>query len=74
MPTEENTSQSRMPPAQDGQGVSQGLADVRRKVSMPDIRGRSRMPQFRSYGSVRGAVNDGRPYRDRVLRGVRMVK
>ena len=24
------------------------------------------MPQFRSYGSVRGAVSDDRPYRDRL--------
>ena len=29
-PTEENTSQGRTPPAQDGRGVSQGLAGVRR--------------------------------------------
>jgi hypothetical protein len=30
MPTEENTSQTHRPPAQDGQGVSQGLAGVRK--------------------------------------------
>ncbi len=28
------------------------------------IRGKSRVRQFRSHGSVRGAVSDGRPYRD----------
>jgi len=42
-PTEENTSQTHTLPAQDGRGVSQGLAGVRREVSTPDIRGRSRM-------------------------------
>ena len=34
------------------------------RVSTPLIQGRSRMRKFRSYGSVRGAVSDGRPYRD----------
>ena len=28
------------------------------------IRGGSRMRESRSYGSVRGAISDGRPYRD----------
>jgi RNA-directed DNA polymerase len=42
-PTTENTSQGRTFPAQYGKGVSQGLAGVRREVSTPDIRGRSRM-------------------------------
>jgi hypothetical protein len=28
------------------------------------IQGGSRMRESRSYGSVRGAISDGRPYRD----------
>ena len=45
-PTKENIGQNRTPPAQDGSGVSQGLARVR-KVAYGDfapvIRGKSRM-------------------------------
>jgi hypothetical protein len=30
-----------------------------------DTRGRSRMPELGSYGSVRGAAGNSRPYRER---------
>jgi hypothetical protein len=43
--------------------VSQALARVRR--SAVDTRGGSRMRESRTYGSVRGARGNSRPYRDR---------
>ena len=45
-PTKENIGQNRTPPAQDGSGVSQGLARVRKVARgdvAPVIRGKSRM-------------------------------
>ena len=36
----------------------------RNNASSPSTRGRSRMREFRTYGSVRGAASNGRPYRD----------
>lgn len=66
-------------PLQGRARVSMGLdgvrAATRREQSspLPDgalrvmTRGRSRMRQFRSYGSVRGAEGNLRPYRDPLL-------
>src|SRR5260221_10758994 len=49
--------------------VSQALERVR-QVSPSHTQGGSRVREFRSHGSGRGAVSNGRPYRtsDRVLR------
>ena len=44
--------------------VSQALACIRRVVAV-DTRGGNRMRESRTYGSVRGAPGNGRPYRDR---------
>src|SRR6266852_3073171 len=44
--------------------VAQALACIRRTVAV-DTRGRSRMRKSCTYGSVRGAPSNGRPYRDR---------
>ena len=51
--------------------VSQALERVR-QVSPSHTQGGSRVREFRSHGSGRGAVSNGRPYRtsDRVLRFV----
>ena len=43
--------------------VSQALRRVR-KLMPSDTQGRSRMRETRSYGSVRGAAGNSRPYRD----------
>src|SRR5215467_12260280 len=51
-----------------GQRISQGLRGVRRAVRFPllppCIHSKSRMRQTRTYGSVRGASSNRRPYRD----------
>jgi hypothetical protein len=50
-----------------GQTVSQAPARIRGAVDSgptPSTRDRSRMREFRTYGSVRGALSNGRPYRD----------
>jgi hypothetical protein len=44
--------------------VSQALERIR-QVSPSLTRGGSRMRESRTYGSVRGALSNGRPYRDR---------
>src|SRR6202035_2921279 len=45
--------------------VSSVLAIPGRVCGSPsDTRGKSRVREFRSHGSVRGAVRDDRPYRD----------
>ena len=44
--------------------VSQALACIRRVVAV-DTRGGNRMRESCTYGSVRGAPGNGRPYRDR---------
>jgi len=43
--------------------VSQALRRVR-KLMPSDTQGRSRMRETRSYGSVRGAAGNSRPYRE----------
>ena len=44
--------------------VTQGLSGVRHVVSPPFIRGRSRMRELRSSGSVRGVPGDRHSYRE----------
>jgi hypothetical protein len=47
-------------------GVTAGLARIRTAANaLPSItQGGSRMREFRTYGSVRGARSNARPYRD----------
>ena len=44
--------------------VSQAVDRIR-QISAVKTRGRSRMRESRTYGSVRGALSNERPYRDR---------
>ena len=44
--------------------VSQMLARIRQHIVAVDTRGGSRMRESRTYGSVRGARGNSRPYRD----------
>ena len=74
--TEGNAGQQSTLRAQNRDRVSQALERVRhsarqrkstrrRKCALPSItRGRSRVRESRSHGSVRGAPSNGRPYRD----------
>ena len=59
-----NASQQSTHRAQYRVRVTQALACIRRLVAV-DTRGGSRMREIRSYGSVRGALSNERPYRDR---------
>ena len=61
--TEGNTGHPRTPRTQSRASVSPGLDRVR-YTSPSDTRGRSRMREFRSSGSVRGVLRNGHPYRD----------
>ncbi len=61
----ENASPTHTSPAQNGERVSQGLAGVRQAALTPRIQDKSRMREIRSYGSVRGALGNQSPYRDR---------
>ena len=45
--------------------VAQALACLRRIIAAVDTRGGNRMRESCTYGSVRGAPSNGRPYRDR---------
>jgi hypothetical protein len=47
--------------------VSQGLARIRH-ITAVDTRGGSRMRESRTYGSVRGARGNSRPYRESIFR------
>jgi hypothetical protein len=60
---EGNAGQDRTRRAQDRASVSQGLDRVRH-VSPSDTQGGSRVPELGPLGSVRGALSNGRPYRD----------
>ena len=64
----ENAGPINTPPTQCGIRVSQGLAGVRQAALTPNIQDKSRMREIRSYGSVRGALGNQSPYRDRYLR------
>ena len=60
---EGNAGQDRTRRAQDRASVSQGLDRVRH-VLPSYTQGRSRVPELGPLGSVRGALSNGRPYRD----------
>ncbi len=62
-----NADQHSMHRAQDRASVSQGLERIRqatRRASPSATQGGSRMPESGTYGSVRGALSNERPYRD----------
>ena len=64
---EGNVCQNRAHRAQNRNCASQVLARIRqasKNVSPSHTRGGSRMRESRPYGSVRGALSNGRPYRD----------
>ena len=64
---EGNACQNRAHRAQNRRSASQALARIRqasKSVSPSHTRGGSRMRESRTYGSVRGALSNGRPYRD----------
>src|SRR3954469_19639911 len=60
---EGNAGQDRTRRAQDRASVSQGL-DRARHVLPSHTQGGSRVPELGPLGSVRGALSNGRPYRD----------
>src|SRR3954465_2187464 len=60
---EGNAGQDRTRRAQDRVSVSQGLDRVRH-VLPSHTQGGSRVPELGPLGSVRGALSNGRPYRD----------
>ena len=60
---EGNAGQDRTRRAQNRASVSQGLDRVRH-VLPSDTQGGSRVPELGPLGSVRGALSNGRPYRD----------
>ena len=74
-PTKENIGQATPPRTQSRTSELSdlhGVREVARRVNLiptcastPGIRGRSRMQQFCTYGSVRGAPGNRRPYRDK---------
>jgi RNA-directed DNA polymerase len=64
---EGNACQNRAHRAQNRHSASQALARIRqatKSVSPSRTRGGSRMRASRTYGSVRGALSNERPYRD----------
>jgi len=64
---EGNASQQSTRRAQNRESVSHTLASIRQaKTALPSsTRGGSRMRESRLYGSVRGALSNERPYRER---------
>src|SRR5215472_8340155 len=62
----ENAGQSNTCPTQSGKGVSHGWASVRTSVTLGRYSSaiRAACAKERSCGSVRGAISNGRPYRD----------
>ncbi len=72
---EGNAGQRRTRRAQDRESVSQALERVRQAAghtsgSPSNTQGGSRMRESRTYGSVRGASGNGRPYRDQAVLAV----
>jgi hypothetical protein len=65
---EGNASQQSTHRAQNRACVSQALERIRQVVSPSLTQGGSRMRESRTYGSVRGALRNERPYRDRFAR------
>src|SRR6266436_4419806 len=70
--TKGNANQQHTGRTQSRETVSQVLARIRQTARNSDLpsltRGRSRMRESRTYGSVRGAGSNLRPYRDRLGR------
>ncbi len=66
---EGNASQQSARRTQSRESVSQALERIRQATSASpsNTRGGSRMRESRTYGSVRGARSNARPYRDRPL-------
>ena len=60
-----NAGQQSTHRAQYRERVSKALARIRQHIIAVDTRGGSRMRESCTYGSVRGAPSNGRPYRDR---------
>jgi len=72
--TKGNADQQHMGRTQSRETMSQVLARIR-QIAVTHTQGRSRMRESRTYGSVRGAGRNLRPYRDRsVIRGKRCGK
>jgi len=67
--TKGNANQQHSGRTQSRETVSQVLVRIRQTARNSDLpsltRGRSRMRESRTYGSVRGAGSNRRPYRDR---------
>ena len=63
---EGNASQFSTDRIQSREDVSQGLERIRQAALPSTTRGGSRMRESRTYGSVRGALSNERPYRDRI--------
>ena len=67
--TKGNANQQHTGRTQSRETVSQVLVSIRQTARNSDLpsltRGRSRMRESRTYGSVRGAGSNLRPYRDR---------
>ena len=59
-----NASQQSTFRAQSREDASQALERIRQRVLPSNTRGGSRMRASRTYGSVRGALSNERPYRD----------
>ncbi len=63
--TKGNAEQRNMHRTQGRQRMSQSLDRVRKAFASPsNTRGRSHVRESRPRGSVRGALSNGRPYRD----------
>src|SRR6266496_772709 len=60
-----NAGQQSTHRAQCRERVSKALAHIRQHIVAVDTRGGSRMRESCTYGSVRGARGNSRPYRDR---------
>ena len=69
--TKGNTGQPHTRRTQSRDSVSQGLDRVRHAALPSNTRGRSRMPELGTYGSVRGVPGNGHPYRDHSGNGIR---
>ena len=65
---EGNVGQHSTDRAQNRATVSQALERIRQITSPSHTQGGSRMRESRTYGSVRGALSNERPYRDRCAR------
>src|SRR5215468_3444644 len=64
--TKGNAGQQTMPWTQSQISMPHALERIRKAVASPShTRGGSRMRESRTYGSVRGALSNGRPYRVR---------